>query len=97
MNINQYFRNIAEERLKRELQNNCIKYLDKITIQEFLTVLQQFPSVNRDHDLNRVFDSNWDISHAIRKLVFDKLIDTWEHQVVLSFCEKVENTINDDF
>ena len=91
MNINQFFRKKAEDKLTHELQYNWINYLDKITVQEFLTVLQQFPSVNREHDISRVFNSQWDISFALRKLIFNKLIDTWEHQEVLSFCERTEN------
>ena len=91
MNINQFFRKKAEDRLAHELQYNWINYLDKITVQEFLNLLQQFPSVNKGHDIKSVFGSKWDISEAIRKLIFDKLIDTWEHQEVLSFCERNEN------
>ena len=91
MNINQFFRKKAEDRLSHELQLNWINYLDKITVQEFLNLLQQFPSVNKGHDIKSVFGSKWDISEAIRKLIFDKLIDTWEHQEVLSFCERTEN------
>ena len=91
MNITQYFRKRAEDRLSEELRYNWIKYLDKISIQEFLNVLQQFPSLNKGHDISSVFGSKWDVSEALRKLIFDKLIDTWEHHEVLSFCERIEN------